>query len=76
MINFGQVKKEADLKMQPLQQREADLIEEVHRQKEKERLRKVNKSIEICCFFNLKPSRFASGVHRGWSPIAADIIFQ
>jgi hypothetical protein len=35
------VRREAEIKLHPLQQKEADLIEELSRQKEKERLRKV-----------------------------------
>ncbi len=37
-----QVRREAEVKLHPLQQKEADLMEELSRQKEKERLRKVS----------------------------------
>jgi hypothetical protein len=36
-----QLRREAEVKLHPLQQKEADLIGELSRQKEKERLRKV-----------------------------------
>jgi hypothetical protein len=39
--NGLQVRREAEVKLHPLQQKEADLMEELSRQKEKERLRKV-----------------------------------
>ena len=41
-----QARREAEMKLHPLQQREADLTEELNRQKEKERLRK--EYIEVC----------------------------
>ena len=42
-----QVRREAEVKLHPLQQKEADLMEELSRQKEKERLRKVRSCTSI-----------------------------
>jgi hypothetical protein len=43
-----QTRRDGEIQLHPLEQREADLAEELHRQKEKERLRKECMSLFQC----------------------------